>query len=141
MLRAAVAAAGDRCGVLAVTVLTSLTADDAAEAWGRGDALDMREEVLRLAGLSAAAGVHGIVCSGREAPLVRARFGDRLAILVPGVRQASAAVHDQARVVTPREAADAGARYVVIGRMVTEAADRRETMSRIVAELANRPLA
>ena len=136
MMRAAVDAAGDQCGVLAVTVLTSLTADDAASAWGRAGKLDLPDEVLRLAALGQGAGVHGVVCSGREAASVRERVGDRLAVLVPGVRPAGAATQDQARVVTPRQAAEAGARYVVVGRAVTAADDRREAMAAIVADLA-----
>ena len=135
MLRAAVDAGGPECGVLAVTVLTSLTADEVARSWGR-TSLDVGAEVLRLAELAAEAGAHGIVCSGREARGVRQRFGDRLAVLVPGVRAAGGAVQDQARVVTPREAAAAGATYVVVGRMVTAASDRAAAMAAVRAELA-----
>jgi orotidine-5'-phosphate decarboxylase len=137
MLRAAVEAAGDqdRVGILGVTVLTSLTAPEVAEAWGR-PSLDPMEEVVRLAGLVEAAGAHGIVCSGLEAPIVHKRFGARLNMLVPGVRPAGASSHDQARVVTPGEAARAGARYIVIGRAVTKAADPAEAMSLINAEIA-----
>ena len=134
MLRAAVDAGGAECGVLAVTVLTSLTADEVARSWGR-TSLDVGAEVLRLAELAAEAGAHGIVCSGREARAVCERFGDRLAVLVPGVRAPGGAVQDQARVVTPTEAAAAGARYVVLGRMVTAAPDRRAAMSGVRAEL------
>jgi orotidine-5'-phosphate decarboxylase len=136
MLQAAVAAGGEACGVLAVTVLTSLDATDVATAWGRTDPLSLSSEVMRLAEASATAGTHGIVCSGREAAAVRDRFGTRLAVLVPGVRQAAGATHDQARVVTPREAADAGARYVVVGRMVTAAPDRCAAMDAVRRELA-----
>jgi orotidine-5'-phosphate decarboxylase len=136
MLEAAVNAAGDRCGVLAVTVLTSLSAPEIASAWGRSQSLDVADEVLRLSDLAHEAGTHGVVCSGREAPLVRDRFGGRLATLVPGVRAAGAAVQDQARVVTPMEAAASGARYIVVGRMVTAAPDRRAAMSSVLAELA-----
>jgi orotidine-5'-phosphate decarboxylase len=139
MLEAAVQAGGDACGVLAVTVLTSLEAKDIATAWGRSDSVSIASEVMRLAEVSVAAGAHGVVCSGREAAAVRDRFGKRLATLVPGVRQATGAVHDQARVVTPREAADAGARYVVVGRMVTAAPDRRAAMDRVLRELAPPP--
>ena len=135
MLRAAVDAGGPECGVLAVTVLTSLTADEVARSWGR-TSLDVGAEVLRLAELAAEAGAHGIVCSGREARAVRQRFGDRLAVLVPGVRAAGGAVQDQARVVTPREASAAGATYVVVGRMVTAASDRAAAMAAVRAELA-----
>jgi orotidine-5'-phosphate decarboxylase len=137
MLEAAVkAAAGSSCNVLAVTVLTSLAPHEVAEAWGREATLSAAAEVLRLSELAAGAGAHGVVCSGREAPLVRDRFGDRLATLVPGVRAAGGAVQDQARVVTPREAAVAGARYAIIGRMVTAAPDRRAAMDAVLAELA-----
>ncbi len=134
MLRAAVDAAGPRCGVLAVTVLTSLTPEDVGQAWGR-EGLNLSDEVLRLADLAAEAGVHGIVCSGKEAGLVRERFGDRLAVLVPGVRAAGGATQDQARVVTPQQAVESGARYIIAGRMITAAADRRAAMQRLLAEL------
>lgn len=135
MLRAAVDAGGAACGVLAVTVLTSLTAEDIARSWGRAS-VEVGDEVLRLAELAAEAGAHGIVCSGREAGAIRERFGDRLATLVPGVRAAGGAVQDQARVVTPAEAAAARATYVVIGRMVTAAADRVAAMTAVAAQLA-----
>jgi orotidine-5'-phosphate decarboxylase len=136
MLEAAVDAAGENCAVLAVTVLTSLSATDVAAAWGRAEEVDVATEVLRLAELAAAAGVHGIVCSGREAPAVRDRFGERLAVLVPGVRAAASQTHDQARVVTPSEAAAAGARYIVAGRLVTAAPNRRVAMDQLLADLA-----
>lgn len=138
MLEAAVDAAGEHCGVLAVTVLTSLSAADVAAAWGRGREVDVAIEVLRLAEVAAASGVHGIVCSGREAQAVRDRFGEQLAVLVPGVRAASSQAHDQARVVTPWEAAAAGARYVVAGRLVTAAPNRRVAMDQLLAELEPR---
>jgi len=135
MLDAAVRAAGDRCGVLAVTVLTSLDASDVATAWGRADTLDVSAEVTRLTEMAAAAGAHGVVCSGREASLVRDRFGDRIATLVPGVRASGGAAGDQSRVVTPEAVAAAGARYAVIGRMVTAAADRRAALDAVIAAL------
>jgi orotidine-5'-phosphate decarboxylase len=137
MLRAAVEAAGDqdRVGILGVTVLTSLTGAEVAESWGRTEVSPM-DEVLRLAGLVAAAGAHGIVCSGLEASAVDKRFGSRLNLLVPGVRPAGEASHDQARVVTPGEAVRAGARYVVIGRAVTKAADPSAAMQAINAEIS-----
>ena len=136
MLAAAVEAAGNHCGVLAVTVLTSLDSADVAKAWGREEPLDVGTEVMRLARLASAAGAHGIVCSGREAAGVRAEFGDALAVLVPGVRAAATATHDQSRVVTPRDVAAAGARYAVIGRMVTAAEDRRAALDSVLAALA-----
>ncbi len=135
MMRAAVEGAGDGCGILAVTILTSFDADGVAAAWGREASLSIETEVERLAGMAAAAGTHGIVCSGHEAALVRSRHGDRLAPLVPGIRFASGDVHDQSRVVTPAGAVAAGARYLVLGRAVTGAADPREAMSRVWSEM------
>ncbi len=135
MLKAAVEAAGPRCSVLAVTVLTSLTGEEVSQAWGKSGPLDLSAEVMRLADLALEAGCHGIVCSGKEAAMVRDRFGDRLAILVPGVRTAGGATQDQARVVTPQQAVEAGARYIIAGRMITAATDRRAAMQRLLAEL------
>ena len=100
MLEAAVDGAGDRCTVLAVSVLTSMNDDALAEASGR-DGVTAREEVARLAALARSAGVPGLVCSGEEAALVHAAHGDALALLVPGIRLAGGPRHDQARVVTP----------------------------------------
>jgi orotidine-5'-phosphate decarboxylase len=139
MTRAAVAAAADAssgaCGILAVTVLTSLNDADLARAWGRDDRLNPLDEVLRLAALAASAAAHGIVCSGLELRAVRERFGDSLATLVPGVRLSSDAAHDQARVITPAAAAALGARYVVIGRTVTAAPDPAIAMDRVLRDL------
>lgn len=137
MLKAAVEAAGDQeqVGILGVTVLTSLTAAEVAESWGR-PAVDPVAEVLRLAGLVQAAGGHGIVCSGLEASAVRSRFGTGLNLLVPGVRPAGESVQDQARVVTPGGAVRAGARYIVVGRAVTKAPDPAAAMAKINAEIA-----
>ena len=137
MLRAAVDAAGDssKCGILAVTVLTSLDAAALASVWGRPASVAMSEEVLRLAALAREAGAYGVVCGGGEARDVKTRFGSSLAILIPGIRQAGAATQDQARVVTPADAAAIGARYIVIGRAVTAAADRRGVMQQMIAEL------
>ena len=135
MLKAAVDAAGGKCGVLAVTVLTSLSGEDVQAAWGRQEALDLSAEVLRLAELALQAGAHGIVCSGKEAAMVHEKFGDQLAILVPGVRPAGGPTQDQVRVVTPQQAMAAGARYIIAGRMITAAADRRAAMRRLLAEL------
>ena len=134
--QAAADEAGDACGVLAVTVLTSLDAPELAEAWGRTDQVDMQREVMRLAGLAADAAVHGVVCSGAEVAAVRARYGSRLAPLVPGIRLDRGAAHDQRRVMTPGAAQAAGARYLVLGRAVTAAPDPAAAMERVLAELA-----
>ena len=134
MLAAAVEGGGGSVGVLGVTVLTSMTQADLEAA--RGHAVSsIADEVLRLSGVAARAGAHGIVCAGTEVAAVRARHGDALKALVPGVRLGGAPAHDQARVVTPRAAAEAGASYLVIGRTVTAAADPEAAMRAVLAEL------
>ncbi len=136
MMHAAVEGAGEGCGILAVTILTSFDAAGVAAAWGREGELSVETEVERLAGLAAEAGVHGIVCSGLEAARVRSLFGERLSPLVPGIRFAEGEVHDQARVVTPGGAVRAGARYLVLGRAVTGAADPAAAMERVRREIS-----
>jgi orotidine-5'-phosphate decarboxylase len=76
------------------------------------------------------------VCSGEEAAAVRAKFGDSLATLVPAVRLAGGDRQDQARVVTPRQALAAGARYIVVGRAVTTAKSPPDAMREVLADLS-----
>lgn len=135
MLRAAQDAAGDACGILGVTVLTSFDGASLARAWGRA-ALAVDEEVGRLAADAAAAGLHGVVCSGAEVRRITSAHPD-LALLVPGIRLPGGAAHDQQRVVTPSAAQASGARYVVLGRAVTAAPDRRVAMGEVLAELSS----
>lgn len=135
MLEAAVEGAGHACGVLAVTVLTSLDAASLSEASGHTIAR-MEDEVLRLAELARQTGAHGVVCSGAEAAAVRAEYGNTLRILVPGIRLSGGARHDQIRVVTPEAAVAAGASYLVVGRAVTAATDPREALSAVKRAVA-----
>ena len=137
MIRAAVQAADDagNCAVFAVTLLTSLDASGIARIWGRSEPLDVETEVVRLAGIAKSGGAAGIVCSGREARAVKARFGSALQILIPGIRLAGGATHDQSRTATPAEAVAAGADYVVVGRAVTVAPDRAAAMREILSQL------
>jgi orotidine-5'-phosphate decarboxylase len=135
MIEAAVEGAGHACGVMAVTVLTSLDDASLGEALGRPIA-SVQDEVLRLADLARRAGAHGIVCSGAEAAAVRAEFGNTLRILIPGIRLAGGAKHDQIRVVTPEMAVAAGASYLVVGRAVTAATDPREALATIKRAIA-----
>jgi orotidine-5'-phosphate decarboxylase len=134
MIAAAVEGTGERCGVLAVTVLTSMDGAGLAAALGKA-VPSVAEEVSRVAGMASAAGAHGVVCSGQEAARVRSENGDRLAILVPGVRLEGDSANDQSRVVTPGQAARSGATYVVVGRTVTAASDPRAAMARVIQEL------
>lgn len=121
MMEDAKAAAGDHCKVVAVTVLTSLDADDLT---GVGVSAAPHDQVLRLADLAHEAGLDGVVCSGHEVGAVHKRWKDGF-IVVPGLRPAEAglASGDQKRVVTPRAARDAGASVLVIGRPISRADD------------------
>jgi orotidine-5'-phosphate decarboxylase len=139
MMRAAVEGAqqgGGQTKVLAVTVLTSFDAERLNQAWGRPNIV-VADEVLRLAGQAVEAGVQGIVCGGTEAAAVRKTFGNALEILVPGVRLTGAASNDQVRVVSPKEAAAAGANYIVVGRTVTADAAPREAIRRVIDAVTN----
>lgn len=135
MLEAAAQAAGPKCLVLAVSVLTSLDGAAVSSVWGREREVSVEDEVVRLARLAAAAGVGGLVCSGQEAARVRQELATRLTLVVPGIRFADDGADDQARVVTPGAAVRAGADFVVVGRAVTAAPDPALAMARLVAEL------
>jgi orotidine-5'-phosphate decarboxylase len=140
MIAAAVDGAGEGapdggCGILGVTILTSLDAAGVESAWGR-TGVDVQAEVVRLAGLVAAGQGAGIVCSGHEAAAVRSSYGDRLGLLIPGIRLPGGEAHDQRRVMTPQAAAEAGAQWLILGRAVTGAVDPAEAMMAVHAALA-----
>lgn len=117
---AAEAAAGSGTTILGVTVLTSMDDSDLRDAGYERDAAGL---VALRAGQARAAGIGGIVCSPLEAAMVRAIVGPRLAIVTPGVRPAGGALGDQKRVMGPREALEAGASHLVVGRPITAAPD------------------
>jgi len=106
--------------LVGVTVLTSLSAADLAEL-GYSDTPE--ERVLRLAALAQDCGLDGVVCSALEAPALRRERGRDFLLVTPGIRLAGDAAGDQRRVVTPGEAVQLGADYLVIGRSITAAAD------------------
>jgi len=135
VLRGAVAGRGDdrRLKILGVTVLTSLTQESLAES---GITVDLETLVLRRAEIVAAEGADGVVASAREAAMISARFGEDLLIVTPGVRPDGASLDDQKRVVTPAAAIAAGSDYLVVGRPIVAAGDRREAAAKIQAEIA-----
>jgi len=137
MMKAAAEAAASGAGrmkIIGVTVLTSLNDADLASVGQNGPALD---QVRRLAGLARAAGLDGVVCSPHEVAALRRDCGQGFLLVVPGIRPADAARRDdQKRVMTPREALDAGADYLVIGRPITAAPDAAAACRAILAEIA-----
>ena len=123
----------DRPTLLAVTVLTSL---DSSALHATGVAGGPRQQVLRLARLALASGADGVVCSAQEAAMLRDALGAGPVLVVPGIRPAGAATADQARTMTPRQAMDAGADWIVVGRPITGSPDPAAAAAAIAAELA-----
>jgi orotidine-5'-phosphate decarboxylase len=132
MIRAAVAAKKTGMSILGVTVLTSATQQTLDEL-GIGEQLD--RHVLRLGNLGASAGIDGLVASPFEVKFLRAELGDKIKILVPGVRPSWSEPGDQKRFMTPRQALDAGADFLVIGRPIIAHKNPREAVAKILDEL------
>ena len=130
---AAAKASGKRPKLLGVTVLTSLDAQD-LQAVGQDS--DIAGQVQRLAGLAKDSGLDGVICAPAEVALLRKACGPSFILMVPGIRPTWAAANDQKRVMTPREAVDAGATYLVIGRPITGAQDPAAAAEKLVSELA-----
>ena len=137
MMRAAAdaaAEAGDqRPLVIAVTMLTSLDESDLRDTGVIGTPAD---HVLRLAHLTARAGLDGIVCSAHEISALRRELGPAFKLIVPGIRPAGADIADQKRVMTPPQALSLGADVLVIGRPITGAPDPHDAAAAITASLA-----
>jgi orotidine-5'-phosphate decarboxylase len=135
MVRAAVGSAGD-VKVIAVTILTSLGSDDLEQIGVRGQP---EEAVLRLAEVALCAGAPGLVCSPLEVAAIRSEFGKRKdggpLLVVPGIRAAGSEADDQRRTMTPRQALDAGADILVVGRPITAAPDPRRAAEELAAEV------
>ena len=111
--------------IVAVTVLTSL---DTRALFEIGWEQPLDEQVPRLARLAEDCGIDGVVCSPREIQLVRKAVAPRFKIVTPGIRLPEQSLNDQHRVATPREAFEAGADYIVVGRAVTAERDPRAAL-------------
>ena len=130
----AVASIDPRPLLLAVTVLTSLDAEDLRSL---GVSRPLEEQALHLTDLALQAGLAGVVASPREASAIRKRFGKSCLIVTPGVRPAGlGGGPDQKRVATAGEAMAAGADYLVVGRPIREAKDPREAAEEVLREMA-----
>jgi orotidine-5'-phosphate decarboxylase len=128
--REAIADIDHRPKLLAVTILTSLVGADLVEVGMQGNA---REQVIRLAKLAQSCGLDGVVCSPEEIEAVREACGSGFLIATPGVRPEGAALADQRRVKTPKEALRAGADILAVGRPITAAPNPAEA-ARAIAE-------
>jgi orotidine-5'-phosphate decarboxylase len=137
MVRAASEAA-DSVTILAVTILTSLDDDSLGEIGVSGP---VEKAVLRLAELALENGVGGLVCSPLEVSVLRSRFGARSdggpLLVVPGIRSGGGDGDDQKRTLGPREAIEAGADLIVVGRPITASADPAAAARSIAEELAH----
>ena len=119
--------------ILAVTVLTSFGAADLAELGYRGD---LQQLVLARARGAAESGCDGVIASGLEAPGIKSSFGDRLLIVTPGIRPAGTGAADQKRTVDVAQAFANGADYIVVGRLIRDAADPAAAAEAIQATIA-----
>ena len=119
--------------LIAVTVLTSMEAEDLAEV---GVSVSPAEQVERLALLASQSGMDGVVCSAQEAARLRELCGESFLKVTPGIRPSFAVAGDQRRVMTPRDAMVAGSTHLVVGRPVTLAEDPMAALAAIEAELA-----
>ena len=119
--------------VLAVTVLTSM--DEKSLRKELKITRSLQREVAHLARLAQRAGMHGVVASPQELKMLRRAVRGPFVVLTPGVRPTWAGLDDQKRVMTPGEAVAAGADYIVLGRPVLKATDRREAVRKIMEDI------
>lgn len=114
--------------LIAVTVLTSMSQ---AQLEGVGVARPLTAQVVSLAELAQQCGLDGVVCSAKEAPILRASLGDDFLLVTPGIRPAGSEYYDQKRVMTPEDALKAGVSYLVMGRPIREADNPNEMLQKI----------
>ena len=133
-LRSAVSGRGNaKTKLLAVTVLTSLNADDLAQ---QGSHMQPADLVLHRAKLAFESGFDGVIASGQEAASIRAATSPEFLIVTPGIRLEGSAAGDQERVMTPEHAISAGANYIVVGRPISEADNPAESAKAFTTHIA-----
>ncbi len=118
----------DRPLLIAVTILTSMD-EETLHSLGLNCSID--EQVLRFAKLTANSGLDGVVCSAREAPILRKELPESFKLITPGIRPVGASVGDQVRIVTPKQALLNGSNFLVIGRPITQAQNPLEELKKI----------
>lgn len=121
--------------ILAVTVLTSMDQTDLEEV---GVNHTLTGQVMNLARLAKSSGVRGVVCSSHEISLIREDITEELTLVVPGIRPAGSDLGDQKRIMTPQEAVEAGADFLVVGRPILTAENRRKAAEDILAQMVPR---
>jgi orotidine-5'-phosphate decarboxylase len=131
MIQAAKEAAGDT-RILAVTVLTSLDRKAMSRIGWDGE---VRDQVINLAVMARESGADGIVCSALEVGSLRSVLDGGCVLVTPGIRPAGASTDDQARVATPASAVADGADYLVVGRPIVKAPDRKGAVKLILEEM------
>lgn len=119
--------------LLAVTVLTSMDKEALAET---GVAATPQAQVALLARLAHSAHIDGLVCSPLEIELLRRELGSRPVLVTPGIRPGDSASDEQKRIMTPGQAAGAGANFVVVGRPILKASTPRDAVHSILAEIS-----
>ena len=132
MMTAAKEACGPKTKLLAVTILTSLNDEALSEV---GYASQTADQVTKMARLTADCGLDGVVCSSHEIKRIIESCGDSFETMVPGIRPQGSDHGDQKRTMTPRQAIEAGATNIVIGRPITGAADPAKAAQDILDSL------
>ena len=141
MLKGAVVGSQGKVGILGVTVLTSVGAEDLTQAGFLPQyADDVRQLVMKRAVMARRCGCEGVVCSGHEAAVIKEAAGDGLFAVTPGIRPAweSASANDQKRIMTPAKAMAAGSDYLVIGRPIRDAEDPCRAAEMVAEEIEKR---
>jgi orotidine-5'-phosphate decarboxylase len=122
--------------LIGVTILTSISEEILKKELQINSS--MKEQVLHLATIAKDAGLNGVVASPLEVQAIKDKCGDGFLTIVPGIRPAWSVVNDQRRILTPRQALDRGADFLVIGRPVLQAADPVKAVEMIINEMEDK---
>ena len=133
MMRAAKEACPADTKMLAVTILTSLSYEELCKVGYKDDSVEARVRDMAL--LAQKSGLDGVVCSAHEIAMLREACGPDFTLMVPGIRPKGADIGDQKRVMGPKEALEAGASHLVIGRPITQADDPAAAAERILQQI------
>tara|TARA_B100001248_G_scaffold217689_1_gene172877 strand:+ start:2013 stop:2726 length:714 start_codon:yes stop_codon:yes gene_type:complete len=135
MMRAAVQAAQETAPNLKLLGVTVLTSMDEAGLQELSISQSPQERVVHLAKLGVEAGLPGLVCSALELPVLRKELGPSPLLVTPGIRPAGSATDEQKRVTTPKDAAQQGASFIVVGRPILKAQDPQNAVETILTDL------